>query len=48
MMFNCSASQAKNKLDMIFENIQHYSKLSGMITDSLKILIDGLIRDFCD
>ena len=42
-----SATQAKIKLDMILQNMQHYSKLSRINKHSLKVLVDKLMHDFC-
>ena len=46
MLFNLSATQAKIKLEMILQNLEHYSRLSGMSEDSLKAYVDGLMHDF--
>lgn len=48
MLFNLSATQAKIKLEMILQHLEHYSRLSGMSEDSLKAYVDGLVHDFCE
>ena len=48
MLFNLSATQAKIKLEMILQHLEHYSRLSGMSEDSLKAYVDGLMHDFCE
>ena len=48
MLFNISSTQAKIKLDMVLRNVQRYSKLSGMTTDSLKTLVEHLMHQLCE
>ena len=47
MLFNSSSTQAKIKLDLVLQNLQRYSELSGMTEDSLKTLVWHLMHHFC-